>query len=155
MPLTAQIASWAHETTAAINALTAHYSTTQLQNLKVNELLTILQLLPNHVQTQEELAYHQKAYAGFVEFYRIQEKRTAKAYSLERWEPYKQRLQEMHGLVGKHHHLWLWIPIGMAMGLPFGVAMGNIALGLPLGMSIGLAIGSGLNADARKKNLVH
>lgn len=62
-------------------------------------------------------------------------------------------LQKEHKLVREGYYMSVYMPLGMSVGLVFGLAIfeNNIALGLPMGMCIGIAIGSGLDADAKKK----
>ncbi|PST83879.1 glycine zipper family protein [Pedobacter yulinensis] len=48
----------------------------------------------------------------------------------------------------------VWMPLGIAMGLPFGVVFKNIALGLPIGMATGSAIAGFLNARAKSQGLI-
>lgn len=60
-------------------------------------------------------------------------------------------LQREHKLVREGQFFELYMPTGLALGLPFGLLMGNLALGLSFGLIIGTAIGAAQDANAKKK----
>jgi len=60
-------------------------------------------------------------------------------------------LLKEHKLVTDGYYTGLYLMFGTALGLLFGMAFENTALGLPIGIGIGIAIGSGLDAMTRKK----
>lgn len=77
----------------------------------------------------------------------------SKAYT-SKISAYKAKIMKQYGLVTNGYYIAIWMPMGIAIGLSFGVALKNIALGIPIGIGIGVAIGSGLNAKAVKENKV-
>ncbi len=55
--------------------------------------------------------------------------------------------REEYARTGKHpkgHYLSMGIGLGMILGIPIGVAIGNIGLGPAMGLPIGIAIGTAL-----------
>ena len=67
---------------------------------------------------------------------------------------YKLMLLKKYKMVSKGYYLTIWMPLGIAIGMPWGLLFKNIALGLPLGIGIGLAIGGGLDRKAEKEDRV-
>lgn len=60
-------------------------------------------------------------------------------------------LQKEHKLVKDGQFFELYMPTGIALGLPFGLLMGNLALGFSMGLVIGTALGAAQDANAKKK----
>ncbi|GAA0292339.1 putative membrane protein YccC [Gracilibacillus halotolerans] len=61
-------------------------------------------------------------------------------------------LSKQHEIKTNGYYLSIFMCIGMAVGLLFGMAaFDNAALGLAFGVGIGVAVGAGLDEDARKK----
>ncbi|RZK83122.1 MAG: hypothetical protein EOO92_00330 [Pedobacter sp.] len=73
---------------------------------------------------------------------------------LKVFSSYKGYLMIEYKMVVKGYHRTVWMPLGIGIGLSFGVALKNIALGIPIGLGIGIAIGSGLDAKAEKEGKV-
>ena len=63
-------------------------------------------------------------------------------------------LKEKHNLISEGQNIALWLPPGVAIGLPLGIPLGNIALGIPIGLAIGAAIGASLDTKAKKEGRV-
>ncbi len=70
-------------------------------------------------------------------------------------------LEKEHKIVPKNYYRTMWTGIGMsAIGIPFGVAFGNISgnmallgTGIPIGMAIGIGIGTRKDKEAEKNGL--
>ena len=60
-------------------------------------------------------------------------------------------LQKEHKLVRDGQFFELYMPTGIALGLPFGLLIGNLALGFSFGLIIGTALGTAQDANAKKK----
>ena len=43
-------------------------------------------------------------------------------------------LQKAHNIVTEGYYTGMWIGIGTALGLPFGIPLGNISFGIPIGL---------------------
>ncbi len=60
-------------------------------------------------------------------------------------------LQREHKLVREGQFFELYMPTGLTLGLPFGLLMGNLALGLSFCLIIGTALGAAQDTNAKKK----
>ena len=67
---------------------------------------------------------------------------------------YKAMLLKKYKMVSKGYYLTIWMPLGIAIGMPWGLLFKNIALGLPLGIGVGMAIGGGLDKKAENEGRV-
>lgn len=64
---------------------------------------------------------------------------------------YDSYIRRKYQLVAVGYYKAVWLSLGIAMGMPFGLALKNLAAGIPIGLAIGLAIGSGLDNKAQKE----
>ncbi|MGH1388161.1 hypothetical protein [Kordia sp.] len=83
----------------------------------------------------------------------FEDKDTRRAFSKKKTK-IKNAATMKHKLVHKGYYVSMWIPLGMAFGLPWGLVFGNVAFGLPIGLVFGLAIGTWLDSKAQKEGRV-
>ena len=66
----------------------------------------------------------------------------------------KAHLQSKHKIVAEGYYLSIYGPMGMCIGVTYGIIFDNIGIGMLIGMCIGVAIGIALDSDAKKKGNV-
>ncbi len=66
----------------------------------------------------------------------------------------KMYLKKKYQLVTKRYYISIFLPIGMCLGMPFGLLVDNLAMGPSFGLIVGLLIGTALDRKAEKEGKV-
>ncbi|TDQ11782.1 hypothetical protein [Pedobacter metabolipauper] len=148
--------TWAVEQLAILENKTSALTEKERKALGADFIAGALQKVPVKINNQTELEIFQSETAQLISQIpllnttgRISDPVFSKLLSA-----YKASIRKKYKLVAKGYYMIMWMPLGVAISLSWGVALGNIALGIPLGIGIGMAIGAGLDRKAEKEGRV-
>lgn len=149
--------NWKITTIKALEAKTAALDASLQKKVEAAYFKRLLEKMTTHAASQEALSIfqtHMDEYVASIPSQTGFEDKQLKKNFIKKKSKIKNLAITKHKLVNKGFYLSLWMPIGLALGMPWGVAFGNIALGLPLGLAFGLALGSWLDSKAAKEGRV-
>lgn len=149
--------NWTKELNIVLQNKTANYTDQEKQNLQIDYLKNLLSKIEDDNLTVEpELQTTIESVINEMPIKTNDKKLDYKSQQINKISNLQTTVKQQFNLVKKKHftrqYLALGIGMGLCFGMPFAVAIGNIALGpalgMPIGLSIGLIIGSRLDTKA-------
>lgn len=145
---------WIEEQLQILQIKAANLKEPYLKNNGFEVIKGALGLMPTKINNHPDWEEFKGLTSKLIEDFPLidkPEKEQQKAYQLT-LSTYKQFLLKKYQVVPKGYYVLVWMPLGIGIGLPFGLLFKNIALGIPIGLGIGLAIGSVMDNKAKKEN---
>ncbi|MFC6996840.1 hypothetical protein [Rufibacter roseus] len=154
--MTIPLEPWLQQTALELENRSQLYKEQELKNYFVPFLRNLLTKLPSLPASDQELVSLQQKIEELVSLIPPTYDVKSKEYRvyLSKVDSLKSKLKERFKLVRKGHYKTIWLPLGIAIGLPWGAAFKNIAMGIPIGLCLGLFIGSYLDSKAEKEGRV-
>ena len=135
---------------------TTHYTELEKNNYSEGYLRNALLKIPALITTEADQVLFKAEIEELIQLFPVrndQGKFDANVYS-KKLSTFKASIQKKYNLVAKRYHISIWLPLGISIGLPFGLIFKNIALGIPIGLVFGVAVGSFLDRKAEKEGRV-
>ena len=147
---------WQNHMIASIEEKTADIPGNKKAFLDGDLLKRLINKVPALVKSESELEAFQNRIEGILE-----DMPENSGFKLREIQPYRNRINSLkmylkgkYQLVTKGYYVSIFLPIGIALGMPFGVLLDNIALGQAFGLPVGLMIGALLDARAKKEGRI-
>lgn len=147
--------AWQIQTLELLKLAAEKLSEPELKTYGIEMIRSAIEKAPNFIKDGEDLQnfrLHTLSLIGLIPKTQI-DKAQVTAYK-KAFSTYKGLLLSKYELIPNGYYIAVWMPLGIAIGTSFGVALKNIGLGISLGVAIGVAIGAGLNAKAEKEGRV-
>lgn len=146
--------NWSKEQLQLLNEKSAGLMEPHLKNNGVDLIRKAIQLMAQRINNPIDWEEFKLATAKLINEFPLgdeADKAAQKAYQVH-LSVYKQSLLKKYNLVPQGYYMLVWMPLGIGIGLPFGLIFKNIALGIPIGIGLGLAIGAILDLKAKREN---
>lgn len=119
-------------------------------------LKKVISLVPSKVKSETDLFTFQEKIEGI-----LRDMPKDRSFKLKDIRHYRNRvnslkmyLNKKYQLVTKGYYISVFLPIGLAIGMPLGLLFDNLALGPAFGLPIGIMIGGILEARAKKEGRI-
>lgn len=147
---------WQDHMIASIEEKTADFPGNKKAFIDGDLLKRLINMVPTFVKSESELKAFQNRIEGILE-----DMPENSSFKLREIQPYRNRINALkmylkgkYQLVTKGYYVSVFLPIGIALGMPFGLLLDNIALGQTFGLPIGLIIGALLDVKAKKEGRI-
>jgi hypothetical protein len=149
--------NWTKELNIVLQYKTANYTDQEKQNLQIDYLKNLLSKIEDdNLIVEPALQTTIESVINEMPIKTNDKKIDYKSQHINKITNLQTAVKQQFNLVKKKHYSGQYLPlgigIGMCFGLPFAVAIGNIALGpalgMPIGLMTGLSIGSRLDNKA-------
>lgn len=146
--------NWIREQLEILEKKSAGLIEPHLKNNGVDFIKNAIQLMPEKINNSIDWQEFQLVTSKLISEFptgKENDNESKKKYQ-QNLSAYKQLLMKKYKVVPQGYYMLVWMPLGIGIGLPFGLIFKNIALGIPIGIGLGLAIGAYFDLKAKNEN---
>ena len=147
---------WKNDALKKLDEKSKQYDAADKAALKIDFLQRAILLVAPRIEYNGDLDKFYQLFDACIEMIPVNKDvklATHNAY-LRQISNLQKEMKAKYNLVPRHYFKRLWVPLGIAIGAGWGVALKNIALGLGIGILFGMLIGLGFDRKAKKENRV-